>query len=266
LTALEAALTDQPWKSVRDGVQVKLLPIEGEMYVLAQSRDRIAKERAMRRRQLKGLWKRLGHLAKMKGLPRDRLWQKLGAAEKQWPAGWRLVQVQVDADTRLHFRLNRDKLRKVCRREGCYLLRTNLTEKDPVRLWELYMRLVQVEEAFRTLKGDLAVRPIHHQNQKRMEAHIFVAFLAYALHVTLRRRLRDLAPGLTSRAVLEKLRSVPMVDVHLPTTDGREIVLTRYTQPDPEVAMILQRLKLQLPPQPPPRLNARKELLTNKSM
>ena len=114
--------------------------------------------------------------------------------------------------------------------------------------------------------GDLAVRPIHHQNQKRIEAHIFVAFLAYALHVTLRRRLRDLAPGLTSRAVLEKLRSVPMVDVHLPTTDGREIVLTRYTQPDPEVAMILQRLKLQLPPQPPPRLNARKQLLTNQPM
>ena len=266
LTALEAALTEKPWKNVRDGVQVKLLPSEGEMYVLAQSRDRIAKERAMRRRQLKRLWKRLGHLAKMKGLTRDRLWRKLGAAEKQWPAGWRLVQIKVDADTRLHFRLNRDKLRKVCRREGRYLLRTNLTEEDPVRLWELYMRLVQVEETFRTLKGDLAVRPIHHQNQKRIEAHIFVAFLAYALHVTLRRRLRDLAPGLTSRAVLEKLRSVAMVDVHLPTTDGREIVLTRYTQPDPEVAMILQRLKLQLPPQPPPRLNARKQLLTNQPM
>lgn len=155
LTALEAALTDKPWKSVRDGVQVKLLPSEGEMYVLARSRDRIAKERAMRRRQLKRLWKRLGHLAKMKGLTRDRLWRKLGAAEKQWPAGWRLVQIQVDADTRLHFRLNRDKLRKVCRREGRYLLRTNLTEEDPVRLWELYMRLVQVEEAFRTLKGDV---------------------------------------------------------------------------------------------------------------
>jgi transposase len=266
LTALEAALTDKPWQRVRDGVQVKLLPREGEMYVLAQSRDRIAKERAMRRRQLKRLWKRLRHLADMKGLDRDRLWRKLGAAEKQWPAGWRLVQVEVDGDTRLHFTLNRDKLRKVRRREGRYLLRTNLTEEDPARLWELYMRLVQVEEAFRTLKGDLAVRPIHHQDERRIEAHIFVAFLAYALHVTLRRRLRDLAPGLTSRAVLEKLRSVPMVDVHLPTTDGREIILTRYTQPDPEVAMILQRLKLQLPPQPPPRLNARKELVTDKSM
>jgi hypothetical protein len=104
---------------------------------------------------------------------------------------------------------------------------------------------VQVEEAFRTLKGDLAVRPIYHQEEKRVEAHIFVAFLAYALHVTLRRRLRDLAPGLTSRAVLEKLRAVPMVDVHLPTTDGREIILTRHTQPDPEIAMILQQLKLQ---------------------
>ena len=266
LTVLEAALTDKPWQQVREDVKVKLLPHDGELYVLAQSRDRIAKERAMRRRQLKRLWKRLGHLAGMRLLNRDRLWQKLGAAEKQWPAGWRLVRVEVDADARLHFALNRDKLRQVRRREGRYLLRTNLTEEDPAKLWELYMRLVQVEDAFRTLKGDLALRPIYHQKEHRIEAHIFVAFLAYALHVTLSRRLRDLAPGLTSRAVLEKFRAMPMVDVHLPTTDGREIILSRYTQPDPEVAMILRQLKLNLPPQPPPRLNSSKEVVSNKSM
>jgi hypothetical protein len=254
LTALEGALLPRPWQQVRDGVEVKLLPHEGEVYVLAHSRDRVAKERAMRRRQLKRLWARLQRLQGMR-LDRDRLWQKLGAAQKQWPAGWRLVRVEVDADGGLHFTLNRVKLRHVRRREGRYLLRTNLTEQDPARLWELYMLLVQIEAAFRALKGDLALRPIHHQLQSRIEAHIFVAFLAYALHVTLRRRLRDLAPGLTSRAVLEKLRAVPMVDVHLPTTDGRQIVLTRYTQPEPELTMLLKQLKLQLPPQPPPRIH-----------
>ncbi len=265
LNALETALLDKPWEQVRDGVRVKLLPQEGELYVLAHSRARSAKERAMRRRQLKRLWQRLRRLAGMR-LSRDQLWKKLGAAGKQWPAGWRLVHVEVTAEGRLQFALNREKLRQVRRREGRYLLRTNLTEQDPAKLWELYMRLVQVEEAFRNLKGDLALRPIYHQREDRIEAHIFVAFLAYALHVTLRRRLRDLAPGLTSRAVLEKFRAIPMVDVHLPTTDGREIILPRYTQPDPEVALLVQQLKLQLPPQPPPRLNAKHQIISHRSM
>ena len=265
LSALEAALLDRPWRQVREGVQVKLLAHEGETYVLACSRDRVAKERSMRRRQLQRLWSRLKKLQTMR-LPADRLWMKLGAAQKQWPAGWRLVRVAVTADSALRFTLNRDKLRQVRRREGRYLLRTNLLNEDPAHLWELYMRLAQVEEAFRTLKGDLALRPIWHQMQHRIEAHIFVAFLAYALHVTLRHRLKGLAPGLTSRAFLEKLRAIPMVDVHLPTTDGREIVLPRYTQPDPEVALLLDRLNLTLPPQPPPRLNPRKELTPNTPM
>jgi transposase len=116
--------------------------------------------------------------------------------------------------------------------------------------------LVQGEEAFKTLKGDLALRPIYHQLLPRIEAHIFVAFLAYALHATLRRRLRDLAPGLTSRTVLEKLQALQMVDVHLPTTDGREVILSRYTQPEPDVRVLLTQLRLQLPAQPAPRLNA----------
>jgi hypothetical protein len=189
-------------------------------------------------------------------LTRDQLLLKLGAARQRWPAAWRLVQVTPQPDGPLVFALNRAKLRQVRRREGRYLLRTNLTDRDPAGLWELYMRLVQVEEAFKTLKGDLALRPIHHQHPPRIEAHIFVAFLAYALHATLRRRLRDLAPGLTSRAVLDKLQAIQMVDVHLPTTDGREIVLSRYTQPEPDAALLLRQLRLQLPAQPPPRLYA----------
>jgi hypothetical protein len=265
LSALEAALVDKPWQQVREGVRVKLLPQAGEVYVLAHSHARTAKERAMRRRQLKRLWQRLHRLGKMRLTP-ERLWRKLGAAEKQWPAGWRLVRVEVNPESRLAFTLNREKLRQVRRREGRYLLRTNLTEQDPARLWQLYMRLLQVEEAFRNLKGDLALRPIHHQREDRIEAHIFVAFLAYALHVTLRCRLRDLAPGLTPRAVLEKFAAIPMVDVHLPTTDGREIILTRYTQPEPDVDLLLRQLKLQLPPQPPPRLNAKQELIAQRSL
>jgi hypothetical protein len=172
--------------------------------------------------------------------------------EQRWPAAWRLVQVDAQPDGTLGVALNRVKLRQVRQREGRYLLRTNLTDRDPASLWALYMRLVQVEEAFKTLKGDLALRPVHHQIPPRIEAHIFVAFLAYALPVTLRRRLRDLAPGLTSRAVLHTLRAIQMVDVHLPATDGREVVLARHTEPESDVTLLLRQLRLALPAQPTP--------------
>jgi transposase len=253
LSPLEAPLLDQPWPQVRAGIEVKLLPHSGDVYVLARSERRVAKERAMRRKQLKRLWERLHRRQRMR-LTRDRLLLKLGAARQRWPTGWRVVTVTVTDEGRLSFALDRAKLRQVRRREGRYLLRTNLTNQDPATLWELYMRLVQVEEAFKVLKGDLAVRPIYHQVLPRIEAHIFVAFLAYALHATLRRRLRDLAPGLTSRAVLEAFRTIQMVDVHLPPTDGREVVLSRYTDPDAAVTLLLPQLRLTLPSQPAPRL------------
>jgi hypothetical protein len=261
LSQLEATLLGQPWQQVRDGIEVKLLPQTEDVYVLARSERRVAKERAMRRKHLKRLWQRLHQLQGMR-LIRDRLLLKLGAARQRWPAAWRVVQVTVTTDGRLIFALDRVKLRQVRRREGRYLLRTNLTDREPATLWELYMRLIQVEEAFKVLKGDLAVRPIHHQLLPRIEAHIFVAFLAYALHATLRRRLRDLAPGLTSRAVLETFQRLQMVDVHLPTTDGREVILSRYTQPELEVALLLQQLRLTLPVQPPPRLTVPQALAT----
>jgi hypothetical protein len=254
LSKLEAALLEQPWQQVRDGIAVKLLPQAGELYVLARSASRVAKERAIRRKQLRRLWLRLRQLQGM-ALPRDTLLLRLGAARQRWPAAWRLVHVTPQANGTLGIALNRAKLRQVRRREGRYLLRTNLTDRDPASLWALYMRLVQVEEAFKTLKGDLALRPIHHQVPPRIEAHIFVAFLAYALHATLRRRLRDLAPGLTSRAVLDTLRTIQMVDVHLPTTDGREVVLSRHTEPEPSVTLLLRQLRLELPAQPTPRLH-----------
>src|ERR1700678_3816697 len=116
--------------------------------------------------------------------------------------------------------------------------------------------LWDIEEAFKNLKGDLALRPIFHHDESRIEAHIFIAFLAYALQITLTRRLHALAPGLTARSALEKFAAVQMIDVHLPTTDGREIVLTRYTQPEPELQLLINQLKLSLPSQPPPKITA----------
>jgi transposase len=256
LTRLEKQLVDKPWYSARPGVKVKLLAQQGELYVLAESHDRIAKERSMRRRRLKWLWARLKQLSAMT-LTREDLLMKLGAAKQQAPSAWRLIKIEVDKQqATFSYRLNRAKLRTARRREGRYLLRTNLTESDPAKLWSLYLQLVAVEEAFKNLKGDLAVRPIFHQNQQRVEAHIFVSFLAYCLHVTLGQRLHTLAPGLTPRSVLEQFAALQMIDVHLPTTDGRKIILTRTTQPEPELKLLLDKLKLQLPPQPPPKISS----------
>jgi hypothetical protein len=195
LGKLEAELLALDWQQAREGVEVKLLPRVGELYVLARSKDRVAKERAMRRRQLKKLWGRLGELTRM-APPRDALLLKLGAAKAQAPLAWRLVEIHVAADGTLSYSLRKDKLRAATRREGRYLLRSNLCAEDPAQIWRLYMLLVQVEEAFKNLKGDLAVRPIHHQLEYRIEAHILVAFLAFCLHATLRHKLRLKAPGL----------------------------------------------------------------------
>lgn len=210
----------------------------------------------MRRRQLKRLWARLGQLSEMT-LTGKELLMKLGAARHQYPAAWRLVEIEVDdKDATFGYRLKRDKLRQVRRREGRYLLRTNLTASDPAQLWRYYIQLTQVEEAFKNLKGDLAIRPIYHQNESRIEAHIFIAFLAYCLHVTLAQKLKPPAPGLTPRSVLEKFSAVQMIDVEIPTTDGRTISLTRYTEPERELHLLLKCLNLQLPTQPPPRISA----------
>jgi transposase len=256
LSRLEQDLLDKPWQEARPGVAVKLLAQDGELYVYAQSADRVAKERAMRRRKLKWLWARLRQLTTMT-LTREQLLMKLGAAQQQAPAAWRLLDVTVDAQAAtFRYRLRRDQLRTVRRREGRYLLRTNLTATEPATLWAYYLQLVAVEEAFKNLKGDLAVRPIFHQRLERIEAHIFIAFLAYCLHVTLGRRLHALAPGLTARSVLEKFAAVQLIDVHLPTPDGRELQLTRYTQPEPELQLLLERLRLELPAQPPPKITA----------
>jgi transposase len=265
LNQLEAQLLKLPWQNVRLGVDVKLLPQSGELYVLAQSRDRVNKERAMRRRQLRALCKRLGQLRKMR-LNSRQLLLKLGEARGRYRAAWRLLELQLPpagqkGAATFSFRLNRDQLRQARRREGRYLLRTNLCGRDPGELWQVYIRLTEIEAAFKTLKDDLALRPIYHQLEHRVEAHIFVAFIAYCLHITLRARLRPLAGGLTPRAVLDKFALLQMLDVHFPTTDGRLLVLSRYTQPQADQKILLQQLRLTLPPQPPPRITAKGKLL-----
>jgi transposase len=255
LSQYEQRLAGLPWQVAREGVKVKLLSEDQEWYVLAESHDRVNKERAMRRRQLKGLWQRLKKLQGMK-LKRDELLKKLGAALHDYPVAARLIQTAVAPHrAQLSFALRQDKLRQVRKREGRYLLRSNITTgRSPEELWQFYIQLTEVEAAFKSLKDDLALRPIHHQLEHRIEAHIFISFLAYCLQVTLRRRLRDLAPGLTPRSVLEKFATIQMLDVHLPTTDERTVILSRYTQPETDVQLLLQRLKLELPAQPPPKI------------
>jgi len=259
LTKLEKALLPLPWEEVHESLAVKLLKQEGELYVLARSRSRQAKERAMRRRRLKRYWYRLKEISNQ-NLDRDQLLMKVGAAKKEAGRAAGMVEIALPSvhepvnPQTFRFRLNRDKLRNVRRHEGQYLLRSNLCAEDPAVLWKYYMLLVEVEEAFKTLKMDLSVRPVYHQKDSRIEAHIFVAFLAYSVQVTLKQRLKVLAPGLTVRSVLDKFGSMQMIDVYLPTTDGKELLLRRYTQPDKDQMLLLSRLHLNLPEQPRPHL------------
>jgi len=252
---------DQPWHQVRDSVRVKLFAHEGELWVLAESQGRRAKEIAIRRRRLaRLLWKLR---AMRRRLPaRDRLLLRIGAAKKEAGRAFGLVKIHlpeagqpVTRET-FHFHLDKAKLQELEQRDGHYLLRSNLTGEDPAVLWTRYMQLTQIEAAFRTLKSDLGIRPIYHRRPQRVEAHIFIAFLAYGLQITLKNQLMMHAPGLTPQAVLEKLATIQMIDVWIPTQDGRWLVLPRYTQPEKEVQILLARMQRQLPSQPPPRLTA----------
>jgi Transposase DDE domain len=248
-----------PWQKVRESVEVKLFAEDGELYVLAKSEGRHAKERAMRRRKLVRLLKTLRKLRRS-APARDQLLLRIGAAKKEAGRAFGFVPLRLPKEgekvTRqtFSFHLDKEKLQKAELRDGHYLLRSNLLAEKPEVLWELYILLTQIEAAFKTLKSELGLRPIYHQVEKRVEAHIFVAFLAYALSITLRQRLAPCAPGLTPRAVLEKLATIQMLDVCLPTTDGRWLIMPRYTQPEPEQMLLLHQLHLLLPSQPPPRI------------
>jgi transposase len=256
---------DLPWQQVRESVQVKLYEHEGELYVLAKSEGRQAKEKAIRRKRLARLLRKLRVMRH--SLPkRDQLLLRIGAAKKEAGRAFGFVKIRVpkaeEEVTRetFTFATDKEKLRKAQQRDGHYLLRSNLTGEDPGVLWERYVQLTQIEAAFKTMKSELGLRPIYHQLGHRVEAHILVAFLAYCLLVTLKNRLQALAPGLTPRAVLETLAPMQMLDVIFPTTDGRRLVMPRYTQPTPEQKLLLHQLQLTLPDQPPPRIQLQPEI------
>jgi len=261
LTKLEKAFAAKPWEEARASVHVKLVEHEKETYVLARSDGRRAKESAMRKRRLRKLIRRLCELRQQE-LTRAELLMKLGAAKKEAGRTYGLMTIETPTKDQavtpetFRFVLDRKKLRQTLRREGSYLLRSNIDGGAPEELWRMYLQLVEIEQAFKELKSDLSIRPIYHQRDERIEAHIFIAFLAYCLQVTLKQRLRALAAGLTPRAVLEKFAAMQMIDVELPTTDGRLIVLSRYTEPEDDQQLLLQRLQLQLPHPSPPKITA----------
>ncbi|MGH3742369.1 MAG: IS1634 family transposase [Micromonosporaceae bacterium] len=252
---------DLPWQTVRDSVAVKLYAKDGEVYVLARSTGRQQKEVAIRRKRLARLLRKLR--AMRRSLPsRDHVLLRLGAAKKEAGRAFGFVKIRVpdpgQAVTRetFHFQVDTAKLRAAELRDGHYLLRSNLTAEDPAVLWTRYVQLTQIEAAFRSLKSELGIRPIYHHLEHRVDAHIFIAFLAYCLQVTLRSRLRRYAPGLTPAAVLDLFASIQMIDVWIPTCDGRWLILPRYTQPDRDLQLLLHQLQLTLPSQPPPRISA----------
>jgi len=252
---------DLPWQKVRDSVEVKLYEHDGELYVLAKSRGRQAKEIAIRRKRLVRLLRKLR--AMRKSLPqRDQLLLRIGAAKKEAGRSFGFVKLRLpkkDEEVTRHtfsFQVDKPKLKRAQQRDGHYLLRSNLTGEDPAVLWTRYVQLTQIESVFRSLKSELGIRPIYHQLEHRADAHVLIAFLAYCLQVTLKNRLMIHAPGLTPAAVLEKLATIQMVEVWIPMVDGRWLVMPRHTQPDRDVQAVLEQLGISLPSQPPPRIKA----------
>ena len=268
LGKLEKSLIDQPWEQVHQGMSVKLLEQDNELYVQARSSQRQKKENAMRRRKLKKLVHGINRLKRRKKIKRDYLLKRIAVLQKAAGRIRSFVKIRepeigepIDRKT-FTAKLDKAAWKTALDRDGCYILRAHIPpelmadgmSKQPSVLWKWYMQLTHVEEAFKTLKSDLGLRPIHHQIQKRVEAHILVAFLGYCLTVTLRMKLATSAPGLTPRAALQSLSAIQMLEVHVPTSDGRTLIMPRHTEAEPQQKLILEKLNLTLPPQPPPRI------------
>jgi hypothetical protein len=250
-----------PWHKLRDSVEVKLYEHEGELYVLAKSQGRQAKEIAIRRKRLARLLRKLR--AMRKSLPkRDQLLLRIGAAKKEAGRAFGFVKIRLPHKEEtvsrgsFSFHVDKAKLKATQQRDGHYLLRSNLASEDPAVLWTRYVQLTQIESVFRSLKSELGIRPIYHQLEHRADAHVLIAFLAYCLQVMLKNRLMIHAPGLSPTAVFEKPATIQMVEVWIPMLDGRWLVLPRHTQPEKDVQAVLDQLRITLPSQPPPRIKA----------
>lgn len=289
LKVLGGALDAAEWQTVQDGVRVKVAETSektvggdgretvtrGDTFVLTKSQARSLKETAMRVKKVRGAMKtlfaldaRIGRSRWRKAEPskreltRDELVSRLAVAKEKAGRAWKMIDVAIPKPAEkvtpetFRWKLDWERIREArANDEGTYLLRTNLPECDPKTLWKKYMIQGEIEYAFRELKNDLGLRPVYHQGEDRIEAHIFTAFMALCLLQTLRAIARERAPGLTPRQIIEKFRTVKMVDVVMPTTDGRTVTLPRYVEPKADVAILLDRLGLTLPAQPPPKIS-----------
>lgn len=291
LSVIGDKLDKAEWQKVQDGISVKVAktdPVKakgsdgketetpGDTFVLTRSEARSLKETSMRVKKIRGAmktlfaidarigrtkWRKAG--APKRELSRDELLKRLAVAESKAGRAWRMISVSLPGEGKkvtpesFHWSLDWDRIREArANDEGTYLLRTNLPECDPKTLWKRYMIQGEIEYAFRELKNDLGLRPVYHQLDDRIDAHVFTAFMALCLLQTLRVIARSHAPGLTPRQIIDKLRTVKMVDVIMPTTDGRTVTLPRYIEPKDDVVLLLDRLGFTLPAQPPPKISA----------
>ena len=275
LKILGKKLEEAKWEEVQQGIEVKTAQADGDTFVLTRSNARSLKETSMRVKKIRGAMKTLFALDKRIGrskwrtieaserkLTRDELIRRLAVAESKAGRAWKMISVYIPGEGEdvtldsFTWHLDWAKIREARRNdEGTYLLRTNLTDCDPKTLWKKYMIQGEIEYAFREMKHDLGLRPVYHQLDDRIEAHIFTSFMAFCLLTTLRAMAREHAPGLTPRQIITNLKTIKMVDVVMPTTDGRVVTLPRYVEPKEEVALLLNRLGLTLPDQPPPKIS-----------
>jgi transposase len=256
LRTVERALLEGPWTQVREEVEAQLVPMPGgtETYVLCRSTARREKERAIRRRFSTRLEEALTRLERRvaTGRLKDRakVERALGRLQARYPMVADLYAITVrEPAGRVHLAWRLIAERRAWRdaREGAYLLRTNLTGQSAEELWTKYIQLTEAEAAFRALKSELAIRPLFHQLERRVKAHILVAFLGYALWVTLKHVLHRRGTGLTPARALAQLATLQSADVILPTTDGREIRLRRVATPTPEQQRLLDQLDIAIP-------------------
>lgn len=259
LDSIEQSLLQTQWQRARGDVYVKSVKDQGETYVLAKSKARLQKERAIRRRKLRSYLRGLDKLRK-NYRDRDRLLKRLGVLLHEAGSCSKCVDIQLPPEGKkvspknFKYRFNRQAYRRMIHRDGKYFLRTNQTGKHPVELWEQYMLQTRVEQSFKELKSDLSIRPIHHHLESRVDAHIFIAFMSYCLHTTLRQKLKRSAPGLTSQSALEIFSKIQLLDVYIPTQDNRTLHLQRYTEPEQDHKILLEKLNLTLPAQAPPKI------------
>jgi transposase len=248
---------EDDWKRVREGIEVKLVHApEGraDTFILCRSTDRRQKEAAIHDRFERIIEDRLARIqaAVESGRLRSRdvLQQRLGRVKSECSRVARayLFEVEGDADS-LRFTWKKDQAKAEFLRhsEGAYLLRTNLSGHSEQELWSMYMQLNDAEAAFRTLKQDLSIRPIYHQLESRVKAHVLVCFLAYVLYRTLDRIAKEKDLGMTARKTLASLATIKSGDILLPLVDGRELRLRRVSRPDAKQAELLTRLGLDLP-------------------